>query len=231
MTPVDDLILIIDDDLDLLDIVGAALQRSGYEVLKASDGHAGLAMFLQHDPCLVLLDITMPGLSGWEVCRQLREISDVPVILLTVLRRERDIVRGLKEGADDYITKPFSTGELMGRIEALLRRARMPATEQPEPRITTGELTLISESHQVILCGRIIKLTPTEFRLLSTLVKHVGRVISHRKLIYEVWGQVDKTDTRQLKVYIHYLRQKLEDDPKNPRYILSERGEGYRLVV
>jgi two-component system KDP operon response regulator KdpE len=225
------LILIIDDDPALLDTVGAALERKGYKVLKAAGGLAGVDMFYQHSPGLVILDVMMPDMSGWEVCRLLRESSSVPIIMLTALRQERDIVRGLQDGADDYLAKPFSIHELLGRVGALLRRVRMTQTDAEEQKVTAGSLVLIPQAHQVILGGRTVRLTPTEFRLLSTLVKHAGQVVSHHKLLRDVWGEKYGADARQLKVYVHYLRQKLEDDPANPRHIVSERGEGYRIVV
>jgi DNA-binding response OmpR family regulator len=231
MESTNDLILIIDDDPGVLDTVGAALERKGYQVLKATGGLAGVDMFSQHNPSLVILDVMMPDMSGWEVCRLLRESSNVPIIMLTALRRERDIVRGLQDGADDYLAKPFSTHELLGRVRALLRRVRMVGTDAEEQRVTAGSLVLVPQAHQVILGGRTVRLTPTEFRLLSILVKHAGQVVSHHKLLRDVWGEKYKADTRQLKVYVYYLRKKLEDDPANPRYIVSERGEGYRIVV
>jgi len=231
MKSTNDLILIIDDDLDLLDIVGAALKGEGYEVLKAAGGLGGMDMFRRHNPSLVILDVMMPDMSGWEVCRLLRENSSVPIIMLTALRQEHDVVRGLQDGADDYIAKPFSTHELLGRVRALLRRVRMVETKAEGRKVTLGDLVLIPGVHQVVLAGRTVRLTPTEFRLLSTLVKHAGEIVSHDRLLREVWGEAYEADTRQLKVYVHYLRRKLEDDPDHPRYIVSERGTGYRIAV
>jgi two-component system KDP operon response regulator KdpE len=231
MESTNDLILIIDDNPGVLDTVGAALERKGYQVLKATGGLAGVDMFCQHNPGLVILDVMMPDMSGWEVCRLLRESSSVPIIMLTALRQEHDIVRGLQDGADDYLAKPFSTHELLGRVRALLRRVRMVGTDAEEQRVTAGSLVLVPQAHQVILGSRTVRLTPTEFRLLSILVKHAGQVVSHHTLLRDVWGEKYKADTRQLKVYVYYLRKKLEDDPANPRYIVSERGEGYRIVV
>lgn len=231
MKPADDLILLIDDNLDLLNVVAVALGRAGYRVLLATDGATGLEMFRQHSPNLVILDIMMPGIDGWEVCRQLREISDVPIIMLTVLGQERDVVRGLREGADDYIPKPFSSRELLSRIEAVLRRVKVIKRRTDRQNLIVGDLVLDLESHQVVVKNRTVKLTPIEFCLLIALAEQAGKVVPHRQLLCQVWGEAYAGDVRQLKVYIHYLRQKLEDDPGNPRYILSERGEGYRLAV
>jgi two-component system KDP operon response regulator KdpE len=224
------LILLIDDNLDLLDVLTISLESKGHRVLKAGDGRTGLEMFQQHHPDLVVLDVMMPSMSGWEVCRCLRETSNVPIILLTVLGQEKDIVRGLREGADDYVIKPFSSRELLERIQALLRRTNMNEKRTTGQSLAADSLVLVTEDRQVIINGRRIKLTPIEFRLLSTLLKNAGRVVSHRKLLQAAWGK-DEADIRQLKVYIYYLRQKLENDPRNPRYILSERGAGYRLEI
>jgi len=224
------LILLIDDNLDLLDVLTISLENKGHRVLKAGDGQTGLEMFQQHHPDLVVLDVMMPGMSGWKVCRCLRETSNVPIILLTVLGQEKDIVRGLREGADDYVIKPFSSRELLERIQALLRRTNMSEKRAEGQSPVTSGLLLAPEDRQVIINGRRIKLTSIEFRLLSTLLKNAGRVVSHRQLLQAAWGK-DETDIRQLKVYIYYLRQKLENDPRSPRYILSERGAGYRLEI
>jgi two-component system KDP operon response regulator KdpE len=179
----------------------------------------------------VILDIMMPDMSGWKVCRLLRESSNVPIIMLTALQEERDVVRGLKDGADDYLAKPFSTSELRGRVQALLRRARMRGTNAERRIVTAGDLILIPEINQVVLDGRSVRLTPTEFRLLSVLIKHAGQMVPHERLLQDVWGEKYEADTRQLKVYVYYLRQKLEDDPANPRYIVSDRGAGYRIAI
>jgi two-component system KDP operon response regulator KdpE len=227
----DGLILVIDDNLDTLNVIAAALDKAGYRVVKAENGFSGLETFLQHNPDLVILDVMMPGLNGWEVLQQLRTISTVPVIMLTVLGQERNIVHGLEKGADDYVAKPFSKRELLGRVHALLRRAQMPAGKTREPPPAAGDLVLVPEYNQVIKDGRTVKLTPVEFRLLSSLVRRGGAAVSSRQLLQEVWGSDYRADVRQLKVYIYYLRQKLEDDPSDPRYIITERGKGYRVPI
>ena len=229
--PTGGLVLVVDDNPDLLNVVVTVLDTAGYQVVTAANGLSGLEMFLQRDPDLVILDVMMPGLSGWEVLRRLRDISTVPIIMLTILGQERDIVRGLEKGADDYIPKPFSPRELLGRVRALLRRARTAAEETGELSLLAGDLVLVPESRQVVVNDQAVKLTPIEFRLLSSLVRHAGAVVSHRQLLREVWGSEHLAENRQLKVYIYYLRQKLEDDPSNPRYIVTERGVGYRIAI
>jgi len=226
-----DLILFIDDNQDLLDIVATALRREGYAALAAADGRTGLEMFRQYHPALVILDIFMPGMSDWEVCQRLREFSDVPIILLTVMNREGNIVRGLNQGADDYVTKPFSIRELLSRVKAILRRVAMEQAKKTDTCISAGDLLVLPGSHQAMINGRAVKLTPIELRLLTALVEKAGRVVSYGDLLTAVWGEACWADPRQLKVYVYYLRQKLEDDPHQPRYILNERGTGYRLVV
>jgi len=224
-------ILIVDDNIDLLQVVTFALERADYDPLTATDGLAGLEMFHQHHPDLVILDIMMPGIDGWEVCRRLREISDVPIIMLTILGQEQEVVRGLKTGADDYVAKPFSTQELLGRIEAALRRVKMVRTRTKDQEHTVGDLMLVPATRQVVVKGKTINLTPTEFNLLAALARHAGKIVPHRQLLQEVWGQDHNIDVSQLKVYVYYLRQKIEQDPRQPRYILSERGRGYWLAT
>jgi DNA-binding response OmpR family regulator len=231
MASTDGLILIIDDNVDLLDVIATSLSREGYQVCTAENGVSGLEMVRQHDPDLVILDIMMPVLSGWGVLQRLREFSTVPIIILTVLGREHDIVRGLQSGADDYIVKPFSNRELLGRVRARLRRAEMATLETVEPPFAVGDLVLDPSLHQVTVGDRVIKLTFLEFRLLSSLARRAGALVPRQQLLQEVWGKDYHADTRHLKVYIHYLRKKLEDDLSNPQYIISERGEGYRLVI
>ncbi|UCC61421.1 MAG: response regulator transcription factor, partial [Anaerolineae bacterium] len=227
MEPTDSLILVIDDNLDLLDVVTTALGKAGYRVLKAEDGFSGLEMFQQHHPDLVILDVMMPGLSGWEVLQRLRETSTVSIIMLTVLGQECDVVRGLEKGADDYVAKPFSTRELLGRVRASLRRVRLAERRPRVPSLAAGDLVLVPLLGQAIKDGRTVKLTPVELRLLSSLVRHGAAVVPSDQLLQEVWGKDYGANVQQLKVYIHYLRQKLEDDSSYPTCIICERGKGY----
>jgi len=221
-------ILIIDDSPDLLRIVQLCLEREDYVVSTARNGREGLQRTYSTQPDLVILDVMMPGMDGWDVLSRLREMSDVPVVMLTAKGRELDIVRGLGLGADDYITKPFGSAELVARVQALLRRNRMPAGRRVS-RYQDNGLTVDLERHEVRARGFPVDLTPTEFRLLAVLVQNVGRVVPHHTLLTQVWGDEYANEVHYLKLYIRYLRQKIEESPSNPRYILTEWGVGYRF--
>jgi two-component system KDP operon response regulator KdpE len=211
-------------------LVGMFLEREGYEVIQAANGKEGLRHLARSQPDLVLLDIMMPEVNGWETCRRIREISNVPIIMLTARSQEMDIVRGLKMGADDYVTKPFDLSELRARIRALLRRSRemRPETTAP-PVLDDGWLRIDLNKREVTVNRKLVDLTPTEFRLLSALVQKAGCVLPHRQLLRQVWGPEYGDEIHYLKLYIRYLRQKLEKDPSNPRYLLTEWGVGYRF--
>jgi DNA-binding response OmpR family regulator len=221
-------ILIIDDDADLAKIVQINLEREGYKTVAASSGVEGLQKAYSSQPDLVILDIMMPGMDGWTTCRRLREISDVPIIMLTARGMESDIVKGLELGADDYIVKPFGTKELLARIHALLRRTDTSSTKRP-PIYSDGELTVDFAKRMVTVRSKQVDLTPTEFKLLSTFVQNEGRVLPHRFLLTQVWGPEYADEVNYLKLYVRYLRQKIEEDPSNPEYILTEWGVGYRF--
>ncbi len=220
-------LLIIDDDLVLLGLLRQFLERQGYTVETAANGLAGLQRAYEVRPDLVVLDVMMPRMDGWEVCARLREVSQVPIIMLTAKDEEGDKIRGFRLGVDDYVTKPFSFAELAARVGAVLNRARRP---QPmaRPRLyMIGNLVVDLDNLRVTKNGQPVSLTPTEFRLLSVLVENAGRVLTHEQLLDQVWGYEYAGDTGYVKRYIWYLRQKLEDDPNNPKYILTERGFGY----
>ena len=220
-------ILIIDDDTVLLSLLRQSLERAGYAVETAANGLNGLQRAYDVHPDLVVLDVMMPRMDGWEVCARLREVSQVPIIMLTAKDQEGDKLRGFRLGIDDYVTKPFSFAELAARVGAVINRARQapPATL---PRVFAhGDLLIDLERLRVSKSGQPISLTPTEFRLLAMLVENAGRVLTHQQLLDHVWGYEDAGDTGYVKRYVWYLRQKLEDDPNNPRYILTERGFGY----
>ena len=221
-------ILVIDDDADLAKIVQINLEREGYETVIAFSGVEGLQKAYNSQPDLVILDIMMPGMDGWTTCRRLREISDVPIIMLTARGMESDIVKGLKLGADDYIVKPFGTKELLARIHALLRRTDTSTIKRP-PIYSDGELTIDFVKRMVVVRGEQVDLTPTEFKLLSTFVQNEGRVLPHRFLLTQVWGPEYADEVNYLKLYVRYLRQKIEEDPSNPNCILTEWGVGYRF--
>jgi len=220
-------LLVIDDDAVLLSLLRQSLERAGYAVETAANGLVGLQRAYEIHPDLVILDVMMPRLDGWEVCARLREVTQVPIIMLTAKDEERDKLRGFRLGIDDYVTKPFSFAELTARVAAVLHRARL-AQPPGRPRIyATGDLVVDLESLRVSKKGAPISLTPTEFRLLAVLVENAGRVLTHEQLLNHVWGYEYAGDTGYVKRYIWYLRQKLEDDPNTPRYILTERGFGY----
>ena len=221
-------ILIIDDDADLAKIVQINLDREGFKTVVASSGVEGLQKAYSSQPDLVILDIMMPGMDGWTTCRRLREISDVPIVMLTARGMESDIVKGLELGADDYIVKPFGTKELLARIHALLRRADSSSTKRPAI-YSDGDLTVDFVKRIVTVREKQVDLTPTEFKLLSTFVQNEGRVLPHRFLLTQVWGPEYADEVNYLKLYVRYLRQKIEEDASNPNYILTEWGVGYRF--
>ncbi len=225
-------LLIADDEPDIAEVVAFAARMSwpGCEVIQASDGNEALARFAESKPDLVILDVSMPPPDGFEVCRQIRESSDVPILMLTVRRGTLDKVRALDLGADDYLVKPFDHLELMARLRALLRRAH-GAQSKADQSFSSGDLTINFTSHEVRLNGQAVPLTHTEYRLLEELVRHAGNVMTHQLLLDKVWGSEWVTDQRYLKVFIRRLRQKLGDAAENPRYIRTERGIGYRFIL
>jgi two-component system, OmpR family, KDP operon response regulator KdpE len=219
-------ILIIDDHEPTLLLISKILRTVGYATFTAQSGDEGLALFHQTAPDLVILDIMMPGIDGWEVCKRLRKTSCVPIIFLTALGSEKDIVTGLISGADDYLTKPFRKDELEARVAAILRRARMPH-EQPEIlRFGNGALIINRKEQTVFVHGQETQLSPIEYNLLLLLADQAGRIVHTQSLTAAIWGS---KDSKSLKWYIWRLRQKIESDPQNPRFILTERGKGYRF--
>lgn len=225
-------ILLIDDDANLREAVTIALelQWPEAEVLTATSGETGLDVFFEHEPNIILLDLTMPGIGGFEVLRQVRRISNVPVILLTARGEEADKVRGLELGANDYVTKPFSHLELLARIRAVLRRTEVRPAPSGQSEFRFGDLSVDFDSREVTKRGQAVHLTPTEMNLLYQLVRNAGRALPHQLLLTKVWGEAYTQDTEYLKVYVNRLRQKIEDDSSHPRYLLTERGIGYRFV-
>jgi len=224
-----DTILLIEDDEALAQLVQLLLERAGYTVQVANNGESGLRLTRQSPPNLVLLDILMPDMDGWHVYEGLRRLTDAPVLFLTALGDEHNITYGLGLGADDYIVKPFGYKELVTRVKAALSRARRSRGEQTI--FEAGNLQVNLDTHDVKIDSREVALTPTEFQLLSALVQDAGRTVSHDTLLRRVWGPEYSNRRDYLKLYIWYLRQKIEEDPRDPVYIVSERGQGYRLVV
>lgn len=224
------LVLIVDDELRMRRFIRMNLELENYQVIEAENGIQALDRVRQFTPDLVIMDVMMPEMDGFETLKLLREISTVPVILLTVRSDEEDITRGLNLGADDYITKPFSPRVLTSRVGAVLRRAQWPA---PPPRTILkidDRLSIDFNRHQVIVNGERIDLRPTEYRLLNHLIQNAGWVVPHDTLLAKVWGYEYRDETHYLRLYINYLRKKIEEDPANPKYILTERGVGYRFV-
>jgi DNA-binding response OmpR family regulator len=225
-------ILVADDDQHVLDsvTVGFQLQWQDCTVIPASDGEKGLQLFYEHDPDVVVLDVGMPGKSGFEVLQEIRRISDVPVIMLTAHGDEMEQVRGLELGADDYVVKPFGHLALLARIKAVLRRAELPPPARALPDFVAGDLAINFQNHQVTLRGEPIKLTPVEYKLLYHLVRNAGRLMPHQALLDRVWGPDYGATPDYLKVFISRLRAKIEPDEGSPHYIENERGLGYRFV-
>ncbi len=222
-------ILIVDDEPEMVRGLEDNLRYEGYQTVAAPDGRRGLALALSEAPDLILLDVMMPGMSGWDLCRELRRRGlDVPVIMLTARGEEVDRVQGLELGADDYVTKPFSLRELMARIRAVLRR---PGPRQKFEEFAFGDVRVHLRARQAFKGGREVRLTRTEFDLLRYLIEHPGEVITRDRLLDEVWGYEQFPTTRTVDTHILRLRQKFEDDPERPTHILTAHGQGYRFIV
>lgn len=207
------------------------LELEGFEVLEASDGLDAIRKAREDLPDLVILDVEMPKLDGFETLREIRRSLSVPVIMLTVRSEEDDLIRGLDLGADDYVTKPFSARELVSRINALLRRVELSSPADRNSRMEIDDRLIADfDRREVLVNGEPVKLRPTEYRLLYHLLQNQGRTLSHEQLLSKVWGPEYVDDNQLLRLYITYLRQKIEPDPSNPRYIFNERGYGYRFA-
>ena len=224
-------VLVIDDDPRIRDAleIGVQLQWQDAKVLTAADGEAGLDVFFNEEPDIVLLDVTMPRMNGFEVLKAIRQVSDVPVLMLTARDEDVDQVRGLELGADDYIGKPFSHLALMARIKAALRRAELPAPVQALPDFEAGDLAIHFQNQEVTVQGEVVKLTPVEYKLLYHLVRNAGHLLPHEALLDRVWGSNYEASPEYLKVFVSRLRAKLRR-PGGPEYIETERGRGYRFV-
>jgi len=224
-------ILVIDDDPSLREAlqIGVQFQWEDAEVVTAADGEEGLERFFQDEPDVVLLDVAMPHMNGFEVLEHIRRVSDVPIIMLTARGEELDQVRGLELGADDYVAKPFSYLALMARIKAVLRRAELPGPVDSLPDFTAGELAIHFQNQEVTLAGEAVKLTPVEYKLLYHLVRNAGHLMPHQALLDRVWGSDYDAGPEYLKVFISRLRAKLRK-PGGAEYIETERGRGYRFL-
>lgn len=225
-----DRVLVVDDDPLMLRLVKANLDREGYDVLAASDGQAALEIAVSTVPDLVILDLMLPDIDGFEVCQRIRQFSLMPIVMLTARGEQVDKLCGFEAGADDYLTKPFAPAELLARVRAVMRRTRLGGGMRGTAGIVEcGELTVDFVKYRVALRGEPVRLTPTEFRLLEQLALHAGKVLSHTELLTRVWGSEYVDDRDYLWAYIRHLRRKLEPDPEHPHMILSEPGIGYVL--
>jgi DNA-binding response OmpR family regulator len=223
-------VLVVDDEPRLVRLVSEILKAAGYRVISAANGKAATETVALEQPDLVLLDVLLgAGQNGYEVCRSIREFSDVAVIMLTAKATEADILAGFEAGADDYLTKPFSAKELLARVQAVLRRTQRPG-DAVTSGLTCGEIEINFARRTVTLAGQPVSLTRTEFELLYQLARNANKVMSHADLLTSVWGPEYRDDLEYLRAYIRYLRKKLEADPANPRYIVTSPGVGYMLV-
>ena len=223
-------ILIIDDDPIFLRLVDQILTNQGYGVLKAGSGQEGLRLLFAEKPDIVLLDVAMPRMDGWQTCQRIREISDVPIIMLTGQQKgEEDIVRGLDYGADEYLFKPVGNRELVARVRTVLRRVELPSSAETRREVSYADdfLTVDIAERKIMVNGERVKLTPREFRLFALLVENAGRILTHKELLEKVWGWEYTDDLDYVRIYISHLRQKIEPDSALPRYITTEPGVGY----
>jgi DNA-binding response OmpR family regulator len=220
-------ILVVDDEPRYIRAIQINLEASGYEVITARDGQTAIELAAGEEPDLILLDIRMGGLDGYEVCRRIREFSAVPIIMLTALAEDADKVAGLDVGADDYVTKPFSADELLARVRAVLRRVELSERQDPSSTFQAGDLLVDLARQRVFVRGQEVNLTPTEYRLLCELVRQAGRVLVPEYLLEKVWGIGYEGENRLLWQAVHRLRRKIEHDPRNPRHIQTRPGIGY----
>lgn len=221
-------ILVIDDEVQMRRLLRVCLERNQYQVLEAATGEAGIDAAIQHQPKIVLLDLGLPDIDGLVILKRLREWTQTPVLVVSVRGREDDKISALDAGANDYITKPFSTGELLARLRVVQRYAAPVATAQ---QFTSGPLSVDLAVRTVKVNGRAVKLTATEYSLLALFVRHAGKVLTHGQLLKEIWGSFEADKTGPLRVYMGYLRDKLEANPARPQLLVTEPGVGYRLVV
>jgi two-component system KDP operon response regulator KdpE len=225
------LILVIEDDSQIRRFLRATLSSNGYQVLEVTTGQEGIKQLAIHHPDLIILDLGLPDIDGVDLTKQVREWSTTPIIIVSARERERDKVTALDAGADDYLTKPFGTEELLARIRVALRHAIQAVQGEDEPVFLVGDLKVDLAHRQVYMADDSVHLTPTEYKLLTTLVSYAGRVVTGRQLLKEVWGPAYTNESQYLRLYMAKLRHKLEKDPAAPRYLLTEPGVGYRLAA
>ena len=223
-------ILVVDDDPAFVSLVSKVLGHHEYEVFTANNGQEALRVLFADRPDLVLLDVVMPGMDGWQTCSRIREVSDVPVVMLTGKQTsEEDVARGLDYGADDYLIKPVGNKELLARVRAILRRAELAPPAEAKKAVTYSDdyLTVDIAERKIVVKGQRVRLTPIEFRLFDLLLENAGRILTHRQVLERVWGWEYIDDLDYVRIYISHLRQKIEPDPAQPRYIMTEPGVGY----
>ena len=223
-------ILVVDDEKGLVRIIRLNLEQDGFDVIEAYNGSQAMEKLRTTLPDLVLLDVMMPDTDGFTVLKMIRQIGSIPVIMLTAKGEEDDKIKGLELGADDYVTKPFSPRELTSRIRAVLRRGDFSRDEESGKIIVDDRLTIDFDRHEVWVEGELVRLRPTEYRLLYHLVQNAGWVLTHDQILNKVWGYEYENEPHYVRLYINYLRKKLEIDPADPQYILTERGVGYRFI-
>lgn len=231
MTTAGPLVLVVEDEPQMLRFLRASLSTHGLRVVESMTGADGLAQATARLPDVILLDLGLPDLDGLEVTRRLREWSKAPIIVISARGQDDDKIGALDAGADDYLTKPFSVGELLARIRVALRHATALSSDKPDPVFELEDLRVDLARREVFVGGTEVHLTPTEYRLLMVLVQHAGKVITHRQLLKEVWGPCHVDNSQYLRVYMAQLRQKLESNPARPRYLINEPGVGYRLKL
>jgi len=223
-------VLIVDDDESLAQVLRLSFRKSGLESDIATDGADALRLAFQNRPDLVVMDVMLPRIDGWEACRRLKSVADVPVLVMSCRTTEADVLSSFRAGADDYVAKPFSLGEMNARVHALLRRPRPTRSAPRSNRVQVGDLVMDTLMHCITQGGTPLALTPTEFRLLAYLMHHPGRLLTHQELLSHVWGAEYAGEKPYLMYYIRFLRRKLGDDATAPRYIATVRGLGYRLI-
>lgn len=224
-------VLLIEDEVQIRRFLHAVLDSHGFRLVEAATGADGLAAAATRQPEIIILDLGLPDVDGLEVIRRVREWSAVPIIILSARGQERDKVTALDAGADDYVSKPFGVGELLARMRVALRHRARGAGEAGEAKFSVGDLQVDLAQRQVTVAGQPVHLTPIEYRLLATLVRHAGKLLTHHQLLNEIWGPSHTEQAHYLRVYTAQLRRKLEVDPARPRYVLTEPGVGYRLAA
>jgi DNA-binding response OmpR family regulator len=224
-------VLLVEDDIEFLNLTRTWLHNAGYEVFTAGDGVEGMRRVFSSRPDIVILDANIPKMDGWEVCRRIRDMSDIPVLMVTVNGQKSDKLKGFTMGADDYLPKPVDFHELIARVQAILRRTRLVTRDNKPSTFNNGDIEVDWGSRQVWVRGERVKLSPTEFKIMSCLIKSRGWIVTHEQLLEKAWGPNYIGDKSFVKLYIRYLRQKIERDPHKPQIIMTERGVGYYFAM